>query len=100
MPTVHWSLGYFKERGYGIKAYCEQPGPEPMCRHSAPVDIDKAIAVFGADFVIPHDRPRFLRSLKCAHCGSRQIGIQIVQPSGHERPSGHPPQGLEAGARR
>lgn len=71
-----------------------------MCRHSAPVDLDKAIAVFGADFVIPNDRPRFLRRLKCARCGSKQVGIQIADPPGSERPSGYPPQGLEAGARR
>lgn len=80
MPTVHWSLGYFKEHGHKITAYCEQNGPEPRCRHSAVVDIDKAIAKFGPDFIVPHAYARFVGSLKCAKCGSKQISIQIGNP--------------------
>lgn len=78
--TVHWSLGYFLEQGYTITAYCEQHGPEPMCRHSAPVDLSKAIEVFGADFIIPNAYARFVGSLKCAKCGSKQISIRIGNP--------------------
>lgn len=80
MSTVYWSLGYFKEHGYTITAYCEQHGPEPMCRHSAPVDIDKAIEVFGSDFIIPDAYARFVGALKCARCGSKQISIRIGSP--------------------
>lgn len=79
--TVHWSLGYFKEHGYTITAYCEQPGPEPMCRHSAVVDLDKIIEVFGGDFIVPHDYGRFVGSLRCAKCGSKRISIQIGGPA-------------------
>lgn len=75
--TVHWSLGYLREHGHTITAYCEQHGPEPMCRHYAPVDIDKAIERFGADFLIPDSYARFVGSLRCAKCGSKQISIQI-----------------------
>lgn len=80
MPTVHWSLGYFREHGYTITAYCEQHGPEPMCRHSADVDLDKAIAKFGPDFIISSDHARFCRALPCSKCGSRQVSIQIGNP--------------------
>lgn len=78
--TVFWSLGYFRQQGYRITAYCEQHGPEPMCRHSADVDLDKAIAKFGPDFIISDAYPRFIASLKCAKCGSRQVSIQIGNP--------------------
>lgn len=81
MPTVHWSLGYFKEHGHTVTAYCEQQTAEPMCRHSANVDLDKAIEKFGADFIIPKDYARFVRSLKCTKCGSRQISIRIGNPA-------------------
>ena len=77
MATVHWSLGYFKEHGHTVTAYCEQHGQEPRCRHSAQVDIDKAIEKFGADFIIPNDYRRFVGSLRCANCGSKEISIQI-----------------------
>jgi hypothetical protein len=85
--TVHWSLGYLREHGHTITAYCEQHGPEPMCRHSAPVDIDKAIERFGADFVVPDAYARFVGSLKCTKCGSKRISIQIGSPS--SPPIGH-----------
>lgn len=88
--TVHWSLGYFREHGHSITAYCEAPGPEPMCRHSAPVDLDKAIEVFGADFVISSDHARFCRSLPCSKCSSRQVSIiltaPVAPPIGHTVP--------------
>lgn len=78
--TVHWSLGYFKEHGHKITAYCEQPGPIPMCRHSAVIDLDKAIERFGPDFIVPNAYARFVGSLKCAKCGSKQISLQFSAP--------------------
>lgn len=84
MATVHWSLGYFKEHGHTVTAYCEQHGQEPRCRHSAIVDIDKAIEKFGADFVIPDAYAKFVGSLKCAKCGSKQISIQIGNGEGRD----------------
>ena len=75
--TLFWSIGYFREHGHTITAYCEQDGPEPMCRHSAEVDLDKAIEVFGADFIIPNAYARFVGALRCDRCGSKQISIQI-----------------------
>lgn len=78
--TVFWSLGYFREQGHTITAYCEQHGPEPMCRHSAEIDLDKAIERFGPDFIVAQGYARFIASLKCTNCGSRQISIQIGNP--------------------
>lgn len=75
--TVHWSLGYFLEHGHTITAYCEQHGQEPHCRHSAEVDIGKAIEKFGPDFIVPNDYRRFVGSLRCEKCGSKQVSIQI-----------------------
>lgn len=77
---LHWSLGYFRQHGYGVLAFCQAGGPPPRCTHSAQLDIDQLIETFGEGFIIPNDRALFLSKLSCSNCGSKSIGIQITLP--------------------
>lgn len=73
MTPAHWSLAYFKAEGESITVYCPQG-------HGAEVDIDEAIRVFGPDFELVKERPRFLRKFVCKQCGQRAIEL-ILSPS-------------------
>lgn len=84
MP-IHFSLAYTKAEGYRLTAFCQTQPPrgEIPCRHSQELDWDKLIEVFGEDFVIPKERPRFLAALKCSKCGGRDVEIIMTPPSGY-----------------
>jgi hypothetical protein len=83
--TVYWSLGYFKETGYGITGFCDNRD----CRHTQALDLDVLIGAFGADFIIPNAHDRFVSKLKCSSCGGRRISIIIVPPGGIGQITGH-----------
>lgn len=83
MPPKHWSLAYLQQTGHGITAYCEAT---TGCSHYAPLDLDKLISAFGADFVVTEERDRLIRSLRCARCGSRSVTIGISASDGYSGP--------------
>lgn len=77
---VHWSLGYHRERGFRLHAHCESHVDGVPCNHSALLDWDTLISTFGADFVVPEDRARFIAALSCSKCGSKHIGLVLLPP--------------------
>lgn len=70
---VHWSLGYFRARGYRVTIYCAQ-------LHSRVVDLDKAIALLGADLKLPEGRQLLLDTWRCPTCRRSGDSLTIHPP--------------------
>lgn len=68
-------LGDLKRRGDTIDVYCV-PTPSNPCSHAGTVDLGKAISIFGPDFEVASDRPRFVHALVCSVCGRRDPDIR------------------------
>ena len=75
---VHWSLGFFKAYGYRLSVFCPN-------MHGAEIDIDVAIARFGEDYIVVHDRERFVSTYRCKVCGMRATETDLMAPNGYER---------------
>lgn len=77
MPEpLHWSIGYFKARGYTLSVFCPN-------MHGSEVDLSMAIGRFGADFLPVERRPEFLRAFRCAKCGERGHSLSIEPRTGY-----------------
>jgi hypothetical protein len=77
---VFWSLGFFRAEGYAVTVGCPNG-------HAAEVDLDKAIALLGAELRVVEDRARFLGAWRCRACGARGHDLTI-QPPGIGTPGG------------
>lgn len=72
--TVHGSLQYLLEEGERITVYCPKG-------HGAEVDLARAIDVFGPEFKIVGNRPRFLHAFVCKQCGARASNLIMHPPA-------------------
>lgn len=75
------------EVGDGVTAYCISTHDCP-CGHSGELDLAQLIARLGADFSIPRNHARFIRSLRCTRCGRHNAEIRLSV--GHTGPTGIP----------
>jgi hypothetical protein len=73
------TLGQMRANGDGITAYCI-PTHDNRCRHTAALDMEVLIAVFGDGEV---SGARICRSLLCTKCGRHNAEIRINQASTH-----------------
>jgi len=77
MSIILGSLAHHRQMQVEITAYCEA---SEQCRHSGPLELERLIAVFGPDFVIPHSYRYFIGHLVCSKCRARQASITITPP--------------------
>lgn len=73
---VHWSLGFFKAKGYQILVTCPSG-------HSFDADLGKAIDLLGPDLKFPEGRDRFLAAWRCRTCRAHGTSMIITAPSGY-----------------
>lgn len=74
------TLAALKAGGYRLVAYCNQRD----CGHTAELDLDALIAALGAGARYKGPRFRAGGHLRCSKCGSSDVTVTHLAPTGYD----------------